>query len=391
MKSLRSSVTNRILAMKFASEFILIYPLMTIMFADRGGVGAEGIGFLLALSMILSVIFEIPTGIIADKIPRKYVLATSLFFKLLCFFAYLIFPSFSGFVLASVLFAVSSALESGALQAYLYGTLGKDNKQGFGKFWARVSAMVMISYTTAYILTTIIGVNYPLLIILSIVPILIALMICLSLPLDSIERSKESVRPKVFASAIHHIATNKELIKLLLSGVIIVAATAVLIDFISLYYKQIGIETRWVPIMLAIGNIIGAWLFWTLHSWEPILEKYRIIIVAFATGLFLVSLKGNLVVLSVSILLFTRLFRVLQVQYDSKLQHLANDEARATISSIGSFVSLILGGILSIIIGQFAVNESIVGPLQVTLIATATAYVTIHGFIRYKRNTNINS
>lgn len=35
-----SSVTNRILAMKFASEFIMIYPLMTIMFAERGQVGA---------------------------------------------------------------------------------------------------------------------------------------------------------------------------------------------------------------------------------------------------------------------------------------------------------------------------------------------------------------
>lgn len=34
-----SSVTNRILAMKFASEFIMIYPLMTIMFAERGQVG----------------------------------------------------------------------------------------------------------------------------------------------------------------------------------------------------------------------------------------------------------------------------------------------------------------------------------------------------------------
>ena len=27
-------------------------------------------------------------------------------------------------------------------------------------------------------------------------------------------------------------------------------------------------DTRYVPLLMALGNIIGAILFWTLHSWE---------------------------------------------------------------------------------------------------------------------------
>lgn len=383
-KSLNHSVTNRILAMKFASEFILIYPLITIMFGERGHVKAAGIGFLLALSMILSLVFEIPTGIIADRIPRKYILVFSLFFKTLSFATYLVAPSFGGYIVAAVFFAMSTALESGALQAYLYGALGEESRKTFGKFWSRVNAMVMISYTSAYIFTTIIGVNYPLLLTLSTLTCVVGLLIGLTLPVDSIERSSTSVRPKIFATAIKHITDSKKLIKLLLSGVLVVALAAVLIDFISLYYKQIGIDTRWVPIMLAAGNIVGAVLFWTLHSWDDFLEKHRISIVAIATILFLISLTGGLAVAAVSILIYTRMFRVLQVQYESKLQHLSNDQTRATISSIGNFASLLLGSVIFLLIGHFAIDNIIIQPMRIAMVVTALAYVGIHSFIRYK-------
>ena len=61
-------VARRVLVMKFASEFILIYPLYTIMFGERGGVNAAGVGTILALGYVFSVLFEIPTGIVADKV-----------------------------------------------------------------------------------------------------------------------------------------------------------------------------------------------------------------------------------------------------------------------------------------------------------------------------------
>ena len=135
-KITQASITNRILAMKFDGEFILIYPLYTIMFGERGHVSAAGIGFILAAGYILSVLFEVPTGIVADKIARKYVLVLSLTCKALGLLAWLLLPFIGGYLLGTALFALGTALESGALQAYLYGTLSTDSKKNFGKFWA---------------------------------------------------------------------------------------------------------------------------------------------------------------------------------------------------------------------------------------------------------------
>ena len=74
--------------------------------------------------------------------------------------------------------------------------------------------MVMFSYTIAYVLASIIGVKYPLLITLSIASCLFALLICLSLPKDSLAITDARLKPKIFKSAVGHIFQTKQLLKL---------------------------------------------------------------------------------------------------------------------------------------------------------------------------------
>lgn len=382
----KKSVTNRLLAMKFASEFILIYPLYTIMFGDRGGVSAAGIGTILATGFVMSVVFEVPTGVIADKIPRKYVLVSAISSKVLALFAWLIFPFFWGYMLGIALFALGNALESGALQAYLYGTLGDESQKSFGKFWARVSAMVMFSYTIAYVLAVVIGINYSLLITLSIVPCVIGLLISLSLPKDSLALAKTEVKPRVFRSAVSHIFQTKPLLKLLLSAIIIVSLAEVVIEYISLYYHHVGVDTRYVPLLMALGNVIGGLLFWTLHSWEKFLDKQKVLLMVLMVILFVTSFKGGVAIACAGVLIFTRFIRVLQVQFESNIQHLSNNEARATISSIGTFTAKLGAAAIVALIGLFAVGDSIVNPLRAAMLSGSLVFIALHSLVRYKQN-----
>lgn len=383
-QKLSKSVTHRILAMKFAGEFILIYPLYTIMFGERGNVDAQGIGIILGLGLALSVLLEIPTGIIADKVPRKYVLLASMLAKIAGLAVWLALPFFTGYLLAAVFFALSAALESGALQAYLYGTLGVESKKYFGKFWARVNAMVMVSYTIAYILASLIGVNYPVLITLSIMACGIGAIVCAWLPLDTIEFSETEVKPKIFKSALAHIVSSRQLIKLLLSAIIVVAIAQVAIEYISLYYKQVGVTTRYVPLLMAAGNMVGAAMFWTLHSWEKFLDKQKVLLTSIAILVFVASFYGGVVIACLGMLIFTRFVRVLQVQFESNIQHLSSNTARATISSIGSFGATIVAAAMVAIIGASAVGDSIVRPIRIGFVMSGIVFVLLHILLRYK-------
>jgi MFS family permease len=377
MKYFGQAVTNRLLAMKFLSEFILVYPLIPIMYGEHAHISSAGIGFLFGLGFALLVVFEVPTGIIADKFSRKYVLLTSLITKLAALGLWVLAPSFKGYLMATVLFSLSQAFESGTLQAYLYGTVARDSKRSFGRFWARVHAMVMLSYTTAYILTTLIGINYGLLLTISLIPVILAILVCLTLPRDNLESSSIEVRPKIFKTAIDHIKGSPELIKLLMSGVVIVGLAQVMVEFLSLYYKQVGISTRWVPIMMAIGNTIGALLFWSLHSWEKTLDRWRLLLLGIATSIFIVSLQGGVASAVIGAMLFTRFIRLLQVQYESSIQHLSNDQARATISSVGSFAASLLTASIMITVGQLATDNIILRPLRLILLVGVICYAAL--------------
>jgi MFS family permease len=378
------SITARILAMKFASEFILIYPLSVIMFGDRGGLSASSIGTIVATGLVLSVLLEVPTGVIADSIPRKHVLALAILSKIAALGSWLAFPFFWGYLFGAACFALGSAFESGALQAYLYGTLGESRKKSFGKFWARVSAMIMAAYTSAYFLASIIGVRYDLLIIISIAACSAGLLLCLSLPLDRLESSNNSQKPKIITSAVGHIISSRALASLLLGSMIVIALSESTIEYASLYLKQSDVPVRIIPAILAVGNSIGFGLFWTLHSWEQFLDKYKLWFTIGILGLFVLSFYGGVVGVSAGLLLLIRFVRILQVQFESNIQHLSNDEARATISSFGSFAAKLLAALLVWTIGQLAVGDQIIQPMRTILVYGFVAVIVAELFLLAK-------
>lgn len=386
MKIIKTSVMNRLLAMKFLQEFIFIYPLYTIMFGDRGGVSASGIGIILALGFILTITLEIPTGVIADRIPRKYVLVSALFIKTLSMATWLLIPNFTGYCIGIGLHSLANALESGALQAYLYGVLGEDSKMKFAKFWARVSAMVMVSYTVAYVAASIVGPKYPILLIMSIASCLSALAICISLPVDKLSITSIS-KVKILGPAIRHIVNTVELKKVILSAIVVVGLAEITIEYLPQYYNQIGIETRYVPLLLALGNIIGAVLFWTLHSYDSFLDKNKLYIGAICLASFTASFlfTENVIVLCAGMIVVSRFWRVLQVQTDSNIQHLSNDNTRATVASISSFIAKSLAALIAIMVGMLSADNIIVDPLRFAILFGGLIFLVLSVFIKIKQ------
>ncbi len=389
MKISENSITKRLLMMKFASECIPIYGVFTIMFGDRGGVGAAGIGFILAIGFVLAILFEIPTGIFADKVPRKYVLQIAAASKGFGPLTWLLFPSLWGFVGGTAFFALGTALESGALQAYLYGTLGTENKKAFGKFWSRMTAMVMVSYSIAYALATLIGVNYPLLLVLSTLSCVIAISIGSTLPKDTIITGVE-VKPKIFASAIGHIAKSRDLIRLLMGSILIIALADMMIEYMALYYHQLGVPTRFVSSIFIPGNFLGAALFWTMHSWEGFLNKNKVLLLLGFTLLFVSTINAPLGIALAGFIIFSRMIRVLQVQFESNIQHLASDEARATITSIGAFISKLATAGAVLAIGLSAHNNTIIWPFRIALLVGVAIFIMIQLAFRLRDSRAAN-
>jgi hypothetical protein len=170
-----------------------------------------------------------------------------------------------------------------------------------------------------------------------------------------------------------------------MGAVIVIALSQVMIEYLSLYYHQTGVSTRLVPVLMAGGNLLGAISFWTLHSWEKYLDRYKLALLIVVTALFVLSFQAGLIAGCAGVLLFTRFLRVLQVQFESRIQHLANEEARATISSIASFIATALAAGIAAAIGLLAVGDVILQPLRLLLVAGAVLFGIIYVVTRQRQ------
>ena len=363
--------------MKLSSEFLVIFPFATIMFGERSGLATSQIGVITAVGLALSVLLEIPTGVIADAWPRKYSLVGAQISKILSLMAWWWLPNFNGYMLGAALFAAGSAFESGALQAYLYNITGRAKQQRFGAFWARLQALVMLSYTAAFITASVIGLRYELLLGCSLAASCLSLLFSLSLPTDSLHLTPGE-QPRIFKSAIRHIMGSKPLAQLLLGALIVIIVSETIIEFSSLYYRSAGIGIHAIPLILAGGNIIGAVSFWLLPRYTTQLEKHKIWLSMIVGVIFVVTLRfGGLVGLVVGLITVTRFLRVLQVQFDATIQHLANDKTRATVSSIGSFGAKLGAAALTASIGAIAGTESILQPFRIAIVIGLASFAAM--------------
>jgi MFS family permease len=122
---------------KFLSNCLPIYAFYTILFINRGK-SVTDVAVLIALWSVFTIIFEIPSGILADRWNRRNMLALSTVLQGLCFIVWFFSHTFFMFALGFVFWAVSGAFSSGTEESLIYDNLKSDgNEADFTKIYGR--------------------------------------------------------------------------------------------------------------------------------------------------------------------------------------------------------------------------------------------------------------
>lgn len=371
-----SSLTKRLFLLSFTTEFIPIYSLYVIMFGERGAVSAAGVGVLLAVWMIVTVLAEVPTGVIADKMSKKWSLVLGHVMQLATFAVWLAVPSFTGYMIGFIIWGVGEAFLSGSFQAYLYESLDDGNKQVFGKIYSRSRAFRMFAYMAAYFAAFLVGPHYPLLLVLSIAISAVSIGITLGLP-ETRKRVDVEMPPKVMASALHAIRRSPGLWQIVVLAVLIGGLMSMLGEYLPAYFYQVGLPLDLVPLLMSLASAAAGILYWWMHHIEEQLIRYRLPILLVTTGLFVLSFFGGPIVAMLGMFVLTRLLRVIQVSNETVIQHHAPNESRATVGSLHSLASKLLEAGMVALVGLFAVNEKIVAPIRWSVIIVVVIFAVL--------------
>jgi hypothetical protein len=95
-----------------------------VLFAHAGLSGAE-ISLLFTIWSAVGIVAEVPTGVLADRVQRRHVLAAAGVLQAAAYGAWTVWPDFAGFALGFVLWGIGGSLVSGALEALVYDGLAE--------------------------------------------------------------------------------------------------------------------------------------------------------------------------------------------------------------------------------------------------------------------------
>jgi MFS family permease len=253
----------KIYLFQFFTSLHFLGGVLIPFFVDWGGLSFAQILFLQSWFLFCVFILEIPTGTVADYLGRKHSLILGALFTIIGAVTYTLYANFYLFMLAEFLWAVASALISGADEALLYDTLKKIKKEKESKkFFARLESVKMVGLMVAAPLGSLMGVYMSLRapMFLMAIPFLFAAIIGFTFKEPKTTKKIESKRYLIILKeGVKYFYKHKAL-KILALDVMVIASIAYLMIWLyQQILRDVGVGTVYfglVHVFLVIGQLL---------------------------------------------------------------------------------------------------------------------------------------
>jgi MFS family permease len=369
----------------FLIGFSLFAPLAIIYFSRVSGSYTLGTS-VFGIIMLSSAIFEVPTGILSDKVGRKYTVVLGSWARVLAFVFYAIGLSYWWLVIGAVFEGLSRAFYSGNNDALLYDTLADEHKQeDYDEFQGKVSSTEQLAMGISAILSGLIAIfSFHYLLWFSV--IIQASLLFVSYFLVE-PHFRKKLDTNLFAhtkEAVSLFISNKKLRLLSLASILSYSISELKWEFISAF-----VATVWPIWAIGISKTIpsfGAAL--SFYFSGKLIRKFKAV-----TILLFDSVYGK--VISFVSLLFPTVFSpflmstpsllygVSSVAEKTLMQHQFSDHQRATMSSLNSLGGSVGFAVMSLVLGGLADSF---GPAKALVILTIIGLPVIYLYWKIFKN-----
>jgi MFS family permease len=358
------------------------------------GIGFTKLSIILAIWSVSIILFEIPSGILADKLGKKPVIIFSKLSFFIGITVFALFPNFWGFILGVITFGIHESFISGAQESLLYDNLkdyGKENL--FGKLIALATTFREIGLGSGVLIAgfvTQIGIKYNL--IGSIIIAFLGLMTSLLLTEGRNHiKSKEVEYLKHFKESLIIIKNNVNLVRIVLFSITTITAYAVISEYfvpslnkLGASYILIGLIAAIEAIFFAVGSIIS-------QKISFISKKYLYILLSiFMSFFFLVISIATLPAVLIGFLILRTIKAISEIETVDDWQSHVDGGRRATTISVNSFIKNIVYISFGLLFGKIA---DIFGLFKgfYLVAALSFSFLILSSFIRTPKNTKILS
>lgn len=379
----------------FTNNFVLYLSLLPYIYQGLG-LSLIQISSITAIAHIMISIFEIPTGIIADRMGKRVSILLGIIASIIGLIFVIVMPkTYIYLVIWVSIQSLSVALISGADKAMIYEYLDSANeKESFHKI---MSMIMFISRMASFIATVLCGkilssTSFTVVLIITLCFKIIALasMYCFNPNIDNNNKEKsinQNTYKDILINSIKIVITDKKLLFYFLFNSFLVNLSGLIWEFRSLFvgYKLDG-KTIAISSIIAILTLIFSFSFYLSSYMKNILKKDR-------ENMFYILLPGTIILASALPSFWGMLFFILFIisggifiPYMGVLlnESIPDKGVRATLLSISSLVDSLIYSLFSLIFGYLSSSIGFLKALQIFSLMLIIIYALLITFKKIK-------
>jgi len=260
-----ASNINKVIIVNFCQRFHLYIHAYALLLTSRGLTLFQ---ISLIESVVIGTIFlmEIPTGILADRVGRKWSIFLSTLLMMSAEFIFIFAQSYAWYLVIALLTGTGFAFASGAVEAMVYDSLPEDNRdEAMKQAMGRVNSMGQIAFFISPIIGGIIirdaSPEYFIpAIVLTVLALFIGLLVSLTLREPNTEWSADKQNPiDLFRGGIDLLRTNSRLRRLALIVIFTSPFTGTLVTTLAApYLVQNEVSPFVIGVVLSVGSLLAA-------------------------------------------------------------------------------------------------------------------------------------
>lgn len=341
----------KIYAFKFFDSFILIFPLYAVMFVDAGLSPVE-ISIALTAWSATTFLLQIPAGVVADRFPRRYVLAAAQAGRAAGFALWMAWPHFWGFFIGLVLWGGKSAFTSGTFEALLFDELKAMGREAsYTRLVGRAQAAQALGVLAASLCAAATArYGYDLALAASLAAIAVASGAALALPAAdrALLAHGESYLGQ-FRQGLALAFGRRDLLHILVFAALAVALGGALEEFWPIFGVKIGLSHPAVALFVGVQFAAEALASLEAHRAGRLDGRAFYAVFGIAGACLLAASAWFAPPAMVLLAVYSGLMKVVDVVFEGRLQAAIPSHQRATIGSVKGFAAQI--GISSLYLG----------------------------------------
>jgi len=390
--------------LRFFEPFLIVYFAL-------GGLSLFQIGLLYSVREIIIYLFEVPSGVFADRYGKKTELVICFLFYIVSFIVFFFANNFIGFMLGIMIYGLGEAFRSGTHKAIIMAYIDiKEIKESKSKIYGKTRSFSMIGSMVSSIIAIFLVLNLPSiswLFLIAIVPYILDLLLILSYPNYLNERIESRFSFKEFLKqnidSVKYVFTDKKVLNLLIGSSSYNAGFKTIKDYIQpiiisftlsfVIFTNLSAEENtniYLGVIYAFIYLLSAVASFNAHRLSYYFSKDKIIKMMWVlsgTSILLLSFFiDNLYILIIVFLLIYVFLNIRKPFMIEKIGDEVQSDRRASVLSIDSQFTSILIIIFAPILGLISDVYSISTMLFIVGIVMISIY-----FAKYFRSLFIKS